>query len=199
MGGQDAGPPRIPSLKAARRLPLAPGQRLQLEPDVLDLVAQLGGVLEAELLGGGEHLLLQFDRQLLQLLATQALYLGGTAAALAGHVRLLEREELGDIRDALDDLHRLRPVLRVVSNLDDATAIGFLDCELDRLGHLVAVENHLAADAAGAAPDRLDQRCLPAQEALLVGVEDRDQRHLGQIEPLAQEVDADQYVVLAEA
>ena len=36
-----------------------------------------------------------------------------------------------------------------------------------------------------------------AQEALLVGVEDRDQRHLRQVEALAQQVDADQHVVLA--
>ena len=38
-----------------------------------------------------------------------------------------------------------------------------------------------------------------AQEALLVGVEDGDQRDLGQVEPLAQQVDADQHVELAEA
>ena len=36
-----------------------------------------------------------------------------------------------------------------------------------------------------------------AQEAFLVGVEDRDQRHLGQVEALAQQVDADQHVELA--
>jgi hypothetical protein len=38
---------------------------------------------------------------------------------------------------------------------------------------------------------------VAAQEALLVGVEDRHQRHLGQVEALAQEVDADQHVELA--
>ena len=40
---------------------------------------------------------------------------------------------------------------------------------------------------------------LGAQEALLVGVEDRDQRHLGEVEALPQQVDADQHVELAEA
>ena len=40
---------------------------------------------------------------------------------------------------------------------------------------------------------------LAAQEALLVGVEDGDQRHLGQVEALAQQVDADQHVELAQA
>ena len=38
-----------------------------------------------------------------------------------------------------------------------------------------------------------------AQEPLLVGVEDRHQRHLGQVEALAQQVDADEHVELAEA
>ena len=38
-----------------------------------------------------------------------------------------------------------------------------------------------------------------AQEALLVGVEDRHQRHLGQVEALAEQVDADQHVELAQA
>ena len=39
---------------------------------------------------------------------------------------------------------------------------------------------------------------LPRKEALLVRVENGDERHLGQVEALAQEVDADQDVVLAE-
>ncbi len=69
---------------------------------------------------------------------------------------------------------------------------------VDRLGHLVRVHQDLAVDVPGRAADRLDQRRLPAQEALLVGVEDRDQRHLGQVEPLAKQVDADEDVVLAE-
>ena len=35
-------------------------------------------------------------------------------------------------------------------------------------------------------------------ETLLVGVEDRHQRHLGKVEALAEQVDADQNVVVAE-
>ena len=45
--------------------------------------------------------------------------------------------------------------------------------------------------------DGLDQRGLAPQEALLVGVEDRHQRHLRQVQPLAQQVHADQHVELA--
>src|SRR2546430_5058227 len=44
------------------------------------------------------------------------------------------------------------------------------------------------------AADRLDERTLRAEVALLVGVEDGDQRHLRQVEALAQQVDADQHV-----
>ena len=68
----------------------------------------------------------------------------------------------------------------------------------DRLRDLVGVEDDPAVDVARRAADRLHERRLAAQEALLVGVEDRDERHLGQVEPLAQEVHADEHVVLAE-
>ena len=54
-------------------------------------------------------------------------------------------------------------------------------------------------DVAGGPADRLDERRLRAQEPLLVGVEDRDERHLGQVEALAEQVDADEHVELAEA
>jgi hypothetical protein len=56
-----------------------------------------------------------------------------------------------------------------------------------------------AVDVAGRTTDRLDERGLRAQEPLLVGVQDGHQRHLGQVQPLAQQVDADQGVELAEA
>ena len=55
-----------------------------------------------------------------------------------------------------------------------------------------------AVDVAGGPADGLDERRLAAEEALLVGVEDGDQRHLGQVEALPQQVDADQHVELAE-
>src|SRR2546430_1772242 len=50
----------------------------------------------------------------------------------------------------------------------------------------------------GRAADRLDQGRPGPQEPLLVGVEDRDERHLGEIEPLPEQVDPDQDVELAE-
>ena len=53
-------------------------------------------------------------------------------------------------------------------------------------------------DIARGPPDRLDQRRRRAQEALLVGVEDGDERHLRQVEALPQQVDPDEHVEVAE-
>ena len=64
---------------------------------------------------------------------------------------------------------------------------------------VVGVEDDPAVDVAGGAADGLDQRGLGAQEALLVGVEDGDERAFGNVEALAQQVDADQHVEGAEA
>ena len=80
-----------------------------------------------------------------------------------------------------------------------APAVGLVDRDLHRLGDPVGVHDDLAADVARRPADDLDQRPGAAQEALLVGVEDRDQRHLGQVDALAQQVDADQHVVHAQA
>ena len=59
---------------------------------------------------------------------------------------------------------------------------------------MVGVEDHPAVDVARRAADGLDQAGLRAQEAFLVGVEDGDQAALGDVEALAQQVDADQHV-----
>ena len=90
------------------------------------------------------------------------------------------------------------PCSLVVRALDRAAAVGLPDRRPHRRGLLVGVHQHLALDVARRPADRLDQRGLAAQEPLLVGVEDRDERHLGQVEPLAQEVDADEHVELPE-
>ena len=174
------------------------GEGRHVAADALDLVAQLGRVLEPQLLGRLEHLLLERDRELLELVARHALHLVAATAARARHVRLVEREELGDVGDALDDRERLRPVLLVVRELHVAAAVRLLERALDRLGHLVGVHQHAAVDVPRRAADRLDERRPAAEEALLVGIENRDQRDLRQVEALAQEVHADEDVELAE-
>ena len=63
-----------------------------------------------------------------------------------------------------------------------------------RSAYRIAAPVHVARGAA----DRLDQRAVGAQEALLVGIEDGHQRDLGQVESLAQQVDPDEHVELAQ-
>ncbi len=77
------------------------------------------------------------------------------------------------------------PCSLVVGDLDLPATVGLLDRGLHRGALLVGVHQHPAFDVAGGAADRLDQRGGAAQEALLVGVEDRDQADLGEVEPLA--------------
>src|SRR5579872_887290 len=142
----------------------------QLATELLDLVAQLRGVLEAQLLGGGEHLLLELDHEALELLARHPLDLLAAAAARRRDVRLLEREELRDVADALDDRLRRDAVLLVVRELLRATAVRLVERTFDRFRQLVGVHDHLAVDVARRAADRLHERGLAAQEALLVCV-----------------------------
>ena len=104
-----------------------------------------------------------------------------------------------DVADALDDRLRHDAVLLVVFLLDLPPAVRLVDRDLHRFGDAVGVHDDLAADVARGAADDLDERPRRAQEALLVGVEDRDERHLGQVDALAQQVDADEHVVDAEA
>src|SRR6476469_5303598 len=61
--------PRDTAACRRSRRGLRGGDRSQLAEQLLDLVAQLGGVLEAELLRSGEHLELEVDDHLLELLA----------------------------------------------------------------------------------------------------------------------------------
>ena len=89
-------------------------------------------------------------------------------------------------------------MLDVVGALDVAATAHLGDGALHRAGHPVGVEDRPAVQVARGAAAGLDQRAVGAQEALLVGVEDRHQRHLGQVEPLAQQVDAHQHVEVAE-
>ena len=90
-------------------------------------------------------------------------------------------------------------VLLVVVQLLDAAARGLVDGLLHRAGDGVGIHDHAAVDIAGGTTGRLYQRAATAKEALLVGIEDGHQRHLGQVEALAQQVDTHQHVVVATA
>src|SRR6476619_5794659 len=98
--------------------------RVEVRSELLELVADPGRLLEAEIVGRCEHLLLELYDELLELLRG----LGGgpiaAAPAAAGRIRL-HRKELRHVGDPL--LHRGRgdAVLLVVRDLDGATAVGF--------------------------------------------------------------------------
>src|SRR5438094_1342558 len=187
--------------RPARRRCSSPGGRaqvLEVAPQLADLVAQPRRVLEAQLVCGGEQLLLELDDELAELLLAELLVAPLAPALLRRDLRVA-LQELGDVRDALDDRLRRDPVLLVVGDLDRPAAVGLADRRAHRLGLLVGVHQHGALLVARRAPDRLDQRRLAAQEALLGGVQDRHGRDLREVEPLAQEVHADEHVVLAEA
>jgi hypothetical protein len=109
-------------------------------------------------------------------------------AALVGAV-----EDVLDV--ALDALGR-DAVLEVVGVLLLAAAVGLGHGPLHRAGDPVGIEDDLAVDVPRGAADGLDQAGLRAQEAFLVGVENGDQAALGDVEALAQQVDADQDVEL---
>jgi hypothetical protein len=57
----------------------------------------------------------------------------------------------------------------------------------------------MAVEVARGPADGLDQAALGAQKAFLVGVQNGHQRHLGNVQPLAQQVDAHQHVERAQA
>ena len=123
------------------------------------------------------------------------------AAAGAGgneHVVALvhARQNVGD---ALAHAFRRDAVGDIVGALFLAPAIGLGHGALHRAGDGIGIEDDAAVDVARGAADGLHQARFAAQEALLVGIEDGDKRDLRQIEALAQQVDADEHVVLAEA
>ena len=139
-----------------------------------DLVAKLGGVLEPELLRRREHLFLELDDELLEVARGQPFEILASAAALrARNGRRVERQELGDVGDSLDDRFRRDPMLLVVGELHRATAVRLAERAFDRFGAFVCVHQHLAVDVPSSAADRLDQSRLAPEEALLVGIEDR--------------------------
>ena len=104
-------------------------------------------------------------------------------AAALGRDLGVRHQELRDVGDALDDRLRRDPVLLVVGDWIARRRSVSSIAVRHRRRLLVGVHQHRAADVARRAADRLDQRGLAAEEALLVGVEDRDQRDLGRSSP----------------
>src|ERR1041384_3546424 len=91
-------------------------------------------------------------------------------------------------------LSGVMPWALLYSTCFSAARCGLGDRALHRAGDAVGIEHHLAVDIARGAADGLDQRGLAAQKTFLVGIEDRHQRAFGNVEALAQQVDANKRV-----
>ena len=90
-------------------------------------------------------------------------------------------------------------VLFVVIGLDAAAAIGFIEGAAHGIGEAVGVEEGAAVEVAGGTADGLDEGAGGAEEAFLVSVEDGDEGDFGEVEALAEEVDADEDVDITAA
>src|SRR6185312_12996845 len=160
--------------------------------ELVEPVAQLRRLLELEVACRLDHLLLEELQLLLEVLLGHRLVLRLRLRGLELAAALIDVvDAVDDVLDALLDTPRRDPLRGVVLALLGAAPLGLVDRRAHRVGDPVAVEDCHAVDVPRGAADRLDQRSLGAQEALLVGVEHRHQRDLRDIEPLAQQVDAD--------
>ena len=86
-------------------------------------------------------------------------------------------------------------MLGIIAQLLLAPAVCLVDGLLHALRDAVGIHYHRAVDIACRASRRLRQCAVRTQEALLVGIENGHQGHLGQVQPLAQQVHAHQHAV----
>src|SRR5262249_32643598 len=156
-------------------------------------IPQLRSPLELEVPRAVEHLLLQLLHLSRELLLAHRLVtrrvLGGLALADRGFVVVYA---LDDVLDALRHAARRDAARGVLALLLLPPPLGLLDRAPHGIGHMIGVEDRSAVDVARGAAYGLDERALGAQEPFLVRVQYRDQRYLRQVEPFAQQVDADQ-------
>ena len=89
-------------------------------------------------------------------------------------------------------------MLLVVRHLNGAAPVRLVDGVADGISHRVRIQEDLAPDVPRRAADRLNERGTGAEEPLLVRVQDRDERYLGEVQPFAQEVDPHEHVELSE-
>ena len=83
----------------------------------------------------------------------------------------------------------------VVGQLLLAAAVGLVDGLLHALGDAVGIHDDPSVEVSRGPAHRLGERPVRAQESLLVGIEYGHKRYLGQVEPLAQQVHADEHIV----
>ena len=90
-------------------------------------------------------------------------------------------------------------MLLVIRVLNLAAAGGFVDGRAHGGGNFVGVKKHPALGVSRGAADGLNEARLRAEEAFFVCIQNRNERHLGKVQTLAQKVDANQHVELCHA
>ena len=87
-------------------------------------------------------------------------------------------------------------MLLVVGDLDVTATVGFVDGLVHGFGDVIGIHDDGAGHISCGTADGLNQRTIGAQESFLVGIENRHQRDLRQIEAFPQQIDADDDVDL---
>ncbi len=119
--------------------------------------------------------------------------------ALGFLARLFAVHAVDQVFDLFDDALGRDAHGLVVRQLLDAATLGLAHGFFHGLGDAVGIQNRPPVQVAGCAADGLDQAALGPQEAFLVRVQNRHQRHLGNVQALAQQVDAHQHIKSAQA
>src|SRR5580704_3511354 len=173
------------------------GKEEFFSPQVLDVIPQFGRLFKLEFLGRFAHIRLHLADIGVQLLLGIEFR---QRVILAGEVRVFRFEDMhqGHVERAADRRWR-DAVLFVMRPLHGAPAVGLIQRPADGVRHHICVQNSPATQVAGGASYGLNQGTGGAQKPFLVGIENRNQGDLGQIKPLAQQVDADQHVIFAAA
>src|SRR5215470_3156741 len=162
-------------------------------------IAQLGSLLELEVLRGIEHFALDALELALQVFFRHRFVFGLRLRRLELLALLLDIvDAVDDVLDALRHSYGSDAEALVVGDLLASPAFRFLDRRLHRVGHLIGIQDRGAVDVPRGTTYGLDERALGAQESFLVGVEHRHQRDLRDVETFAEKIDADQHVELAQ-
>ena len=118
--------------------------------------------------------------------------------ALRVFARFFAVNAVNQVSYPLDNAARRNAVGFVVGDLLGAPPLGFVHGLFHGVGDAVGIQNGPAIQVARRAANGLDQAALRAQKAFLVRVQNRHQRHLGNIQPLAQQVDTHQHIERAQ-
>src|SRR5262249_18003797 len=160
----------------------------QLPLELGDLVPQARRLLEAEVLGGVVHLVLESLDELADVVGRHTLEIehrrplrGAPAGPPATTTRtdivffsFARPHHLEDVDDLLADRLWVDAVRGIELQLHLPPAVRLGDGTAHRIGHLAGVHDYLSVDVAGRATHRLDPGGVGAQGPLLVGVEGLD-------------------------